>query len=139
MNQWFWLEYHKKGDLVSPSLGTDTHLIRPSEMSEQLAQHHHLVPFRQWINLTHESNYIHGPFDFATVNGKKTRDRVSTDDWNVLHAHHNMFNNDPPNLELPTYSVHVDQGVRTVFGDERVAKTLILIAEENSKNGERVI
>jgi hypothetical protein len=137
-NQRFWLEYHKRGDLINPSLDTDTHLIRPSDTSEQLAARHKLVPFRQWVNLTHECNYIHGPFEFATINGRKTRDRVASDDWKVLIEHKDLYSNEPPSMELPTYSVHIDCGVHVSFVDETIAKTMLLVAAENSAHGERV-
>jgi hypothetical protein len=43
-----------------------------------------LVPFRRWLNLTYSDTYLHSPFDFATVNGRKTRDRISQANWDVL-------------------------------------------------------
>jgi hypothetical protein len=138
-NQRFWLEYHKRGDLINPSLDIDTHLIRPSDTSEQLAARHQLVPFRQWVNLTHECIYIHGPFEFATINGRKTRDRVASDDWNVLIEHKDLYSNNPPSMELPTYSVHIDRGVHISFVDKTISKTMLLVAEEHSKHGERVL
>ena len=50
------------------------HLIRPSPESSQYAIAEGLAPFRQWIRLTNVSTYIDGPFDFAVVNNRTTRD-----------------------------------------------------------------
>jgi hypothetical protein len=36
-NLHLWLQYHLRGDLQQPSAQSDTHLIRPSNTSEQLA------------------------------------------------------------------------------------------------------
>ena len=50
-------------------------LIRPScSTYETYALQHDLVPFRQWVNLSHVSSYVHGPFEFANVNGHCTCD-----------------------------------------------------------------
>jgi len=72
INTCFWLQYHTLGELQSPLSTTDTYLIRPSDSSEDYATRHKLLPFRKWVNLTHHDTFIHGPFDFATVNGRKT-------------------------------------------------------------------
>ena len=111
VNQRFWLQYHSSGDIINPSELAMTHLVRPSDTSEALALRKGLVPFRLWMNLTHESTYIHGPFEFATMNSRKTRDRISLDDWKILASHKEQYDNDAPRDDLPTYSVHVDHGV----------------------------
>ena len=104
-----------------------THLIRPSDTSETLAARKGLIAFRQWANLTHEATFLHGPFDFATLNGRKSRDRVSNDNWNILASLSSQYDNPPPTFDLPTYSVHVDPGVYCavhrpdVFSQLRVA------------------
>jgi hypothetical protein len=138
-NQRYWLQYHTKGDLLSPSITSDMHLIRPSDTLEALAARHHFMPFRQWITLTYESVYIHGPFEFAMINGRRSRDRVSLDDWTILHGNKHLYTNLPPSLVLPTYSVHCDQGVHIAFESQSVSETLLSVATETSNNGERVI
>ena len=59
-------------------------LIRPSANSESYAEAEGLRPFSQWIRLINADTYIAGPFDFAEVNGRKTRDRISRDQWLIL-------------------------------------------------------
>ena len=53
---------------------------------------------KQWVTLTHTSTYIHGPFDFASVRNRKTRDRISADDWTVLYNHRTMYKKPPSKI-----------------------------------------
>jgi hypothetical protein len=116
-NQRYWLQYHHKGDITTPTSSTVTHLIRPSDTSEDLACKQHLIPFRRWVNLTHTDTYVHGPFNFATVNGRRSRDQVSRVDWTVLSSHSAYIINPIPKTDLPSYSIHIDLGVHTTFCD----------------------
>ena len=34
---------------------------------------HKLLPFRKFINLTHSDTFIHGPFDFSTINNRRRK------------------------------------------------------------------
>ncbi|KAL3794570.1 hypothetical protein HJC23_008026 [Cyclotella cryptica] len=106
---------------------SETHLIRPSESSEQLALRHNLSPLRQWVTLTHEAVYIHGPFDFASISGRKSRDRVDAARWSVLAQQKVMYSNLPPRLELPTYSVHADRGIHLTIREGRAAELLLSV------------
>jgi hypothetical protein len=67
VNQRYWIQYHGREDITCPDLSTDTHLIRPSEMSDDYALHHNLCPFRKWLNITNLDTFIHGPFEIASV------------------------------------------------------------------------
>ncbi len=82
-------------------------------MSKERAIRHHLLPIHCWVNLTHVNTFIHGPFDFTTVNGRKTRDCVGQEAWDALTAKTLMFCNPIPRFDLPSYSIHVDRGVHT--------------------------
>jgi hypothetical protein len=93
----------------------DAHLLTPSNSSEERAAKHNLRLIRAWVNLTHGDTYIHGPFDFATIWGRKSRDRVSQECWDVLASKKSMFTNKVPRFDIPTYSIHMDRGVHTVF------------------------
>jgi hypothetical protein len=84
VNQQLWLCYHSRADLMGPCSSYDTHLIRPTDTSKAYALRHHLLPFCQYVNLTHSDTYIHGPFNFATFGGCKSRDRVEGNDWSIL-------------------------------------------------------
>jgi hypothetical protein len=112
-NEQFWLQYCNH---TAPTFGTmDTHLITPSDTSEKRALYQHLVPVRCWVNLTHSDIFIHGPFNFATIRGCKTRDRFDQDAWNGLSSKSSMFVKKVPHFDLPTYSIHLDRSVHSIF------------------------
>ena len=123
INQGYWLQYHKASDIITPTLAT-AHFIKPTDISEQLAARHKLVPFRRWVNLTHESTYIHGPFEWATDRGRKTQDCVSLEEWNTLSNHVGMFSNNLPKLNIPTFSIHVDNGIHSTFCSDDIYNTI---------------
>ena len=132
INQRFWLQYHTDSELLSPLSTTDTHLIRPSDTSVDYANRHKLTAFRKWVNLTHHDTFIHGPFDFSSINGRKTRDRVSQQDWDVLKSHCHMFHNPLPRFDVPSYSIHVDRGAHVLIHDAAITCQLILTASHAS-------
>jgi hypothetical protein len=92
-NQQYWLQYHSLGNLATPTLTTTMHLIHPSDTLEALAFKQKLVPFHQWLNLTHSDTYLHGPFKFATVNGQKTLYRIAQPNWDILSHQTTRFQN----------------------------------------------
>ncbi|KAL3762115.1 hypothetical protein ACHAWU_001566 [Discostella pseudostelligera] len=109
-NQRYWLHYHQIDTPTAPSLTPlDSHLIKPSDSSVAYATRHHLVPCRRFVNISHQDTYICGPFDFAIINGRKSRDRIAQEQWDILAAHSSMFTNAIPSTTLPSYSIHVDQ------------------------------
>ena len=132
INQRFWLQYHHRNDITNPTVGSDTHLVRPSPTSAQYAEHHQLQPLRKWINITHHDTFIHGPFNFATVNGRKSRDRIADSDWHILRQHSDMFQNPIPSLDVPTYSIHVDRGAHTQIHDRHHCQSLLFDASKAS-------
>ena len=109
INQRYWLEYHPTQEVAAPYRDRCAHLIRPSSQSEAYAIAEGLRPFRQWVRLTNADTYIIGPFDFAVVNGRKTRDRISLDKWEALSKFTHLFSNEIPDLSLPDYSIHCGQ------------------------------
>ncbi len=115
INKRFWLQYHDRDDTLLGSTTANTHLIRPSDTSKSYASRHNLIPYRKYINLIHLDTYIHGPFEFATINHRKSRDRICQSDWDVLKSHCDLFHNPLPSFDVPTYSVHVDAGAHTTF------------------------
>ena len=70
----FWIQYHNGDDLSGPCSSSDKHLICPSDTSTAYAKCNKLLPFHRFLNLTHTDTYIHGPFNIATINGRKSRD-----------------------------------------------------------------
>ena len=93
----------------NPHRQQSTHLIRPSAASSAYALAEGLLPFRQWVRLTNADTYISGPFDFATINNRKSRDRISTHHWTILGKYTDYFSNNVPDISLPEYSIHYSQ------------------------------
>jgi hypothetical protein len=135
VNKRYWLQYHTIEDIDSPTSSSFTHLLRPSDTSEQYAKRKGLFPFRQWVNLTHESVFIHGPFDFATINGRHTRDRISLDDWSILIQNASLYSNPPPKLSLPTYTIHVNRGIHSITHSPDCC-SILLSASQSQTNGD---
>ncbi len=69
--------YHPMCNIATPTSVTTTHFISPSVTSEAHAFKCKLVPFCQWLNLTHMDTCIHGLFVFTTANGHKAQDCIS--------------------------------------------------------------
>ena len=126
INQRFWLQYHTFNPLSTQMLTSDAHLIRPSESSEEYAKRHHLVSCRCWLNVTHHDTYIHGPFEFATVRNRKTRDRISQSDWTILSDHTSMFTNPLPLFDIPSFSLHADHNFHIIRPTVTIAHATIL-------------
>jgi hypothetical protein len=139
VNQDYWLQFHGCEDIAHPSLSTDTHLDQPSDTLDAYAKRHNLLPYWKWLNITHLDTYIHGPFEFATVHGRKTRNRISQDEWDILRKHSSMFQNPLPTFDVPTYSIHVNQGAHVSYHDKALNDTLCFDASQmsGSRLGER--
>eukprot|EP00956_Cyclotella_meneghiniana_P020964 scaffold37640_cov83-Cyclotella_meneghiniana.AAC.3 len=137
-NQRYWLQYHSISNIVNPSDTSRTHLIRPTDTSEHYALSKKLAPLRLWVTLTHESTYIHGPFDFTTIRGRRSRDRISADDWKVLHSKRSMYDNNPPDLDLPTFSIHIDRGSHVSFHSASHCTDIRHINEQLRRANDRI-
>ena len=75
----------KKAAVRHSDQSTSYHLIKLSRTSQGAACARGLYPYRQWIFLTHNDVYVHGPFDFQLcLHGVQSRDRVGEDNWIVL-------------------------------------------------------
>jgi hypothetical protein len=87
INQQYWLQLYSISDMAFPHLTTKTHLVGLTDTSDRHTTHHKLMPFRKWLNICHMDTYIYGPFDFASLCGRKIWDCVAQTDWDVLHCH----------------------------------------------------
>jgi hypothetical protein len=74
----FWVEYHRSNS--HKTLSTAYHILQPSQFSEKIALDKNLVSYREWIQLSDPSILLHGPFNFATIHDRKTRDRIAETD-----------------------------------------------------------
>ena len=84
--------------------------------------------------MSHLDTFIHGPFDFALIRGRKSRDRISQDDWDILGRHTSMFNNPLPRFDVPTYSIHVDRGAHVTYHDKALCDLLLFEAPRTSNS-----
>jgi hypothetical protein len=134
VNQRYWIQFPGWEDITHPSLSTETHLLRPSDTSNDYAQRQNLLSFQKWLNITHFDTYIHGPFEFATVHGRKTCDRISQDDWDVLRKHSSMFQNPLPTFNVPTYLVHDNQGAHVKYHNKALTDILCFEASQTSES-----
>ena len=122
-NQRYWLDYHHGPSTIRSDHAKIYHLIQPTTDSDRYAIANGLIPYRQWVYLHQKEIFIHGPFDFQVMpNGRKSRDRVSSDDWQVLHNCCDMFENTPPPHDLHNYcSVHCSSLFHTSLTGLRVS------------------
>jgi hypothetical protein len=120
-NQRFWPEYHELQGRFA--VNHTYHLVKPSPNVSQYIRQKNLVNFSQWIYLS-ASTIIHGPFDFAVINGRATHDRISLVDWNILFQHRKTYQNQPPRLNQPSYaySYHVNTQYHMIHHDESVSQ-----------------
>ena len=73
--------------------------------------------------------FIHGPFNFATINKRKSRDRISQTKWDILKSHCHLYHNPLLHFDVPTYSVHVNAGAHTTFFCAILASALSPLAQ----------
>jgi hypothetical protein len=114
VNNRFWIQYHSQDNIFGPTSLAHTHFIWPSHTSEAYTIQHNLLPFQKYLNLTHTITFIHGAFDFATIHGRKSRDKIPQSAWDILKSHSDMFHNPIPHFDVPTVSIHVDHGACTL-------------------------
>ena len=90
----FWIEYHKV--LTPKHLHTQYHIIQPSDISPKIADNQNLIPYREWINIKDQSILINGPFNFSTLNQRKTRDKIDIREWQILQQSYQLYDNEKP-------------------------------------------
>ena len=117
----FWTEYHK---LHNPKrIHTNFEIIKPSDITQRIAKEQGLVPYREWTNLKDSSILLHGPFDFAVINGRKTRDKIDIKDWKSLANQSGNYDNQPPSLNYSSiHHIQWNEADQYEFSDENVAK-----------------
>jgi hypothetical protein len=114
INQRYWLQYHNLLDIQSLHSTSETNLIQPSDSSASYATRQMLVSFCKWLNISHLDTFIHRPFVFASIQGRKSRDRLAQEDWDQLKRHSTMFGNQIPTFDVPSYSIHVHRSTHEV-------------------------
>ncbi len=106
------------------------HLIRPTTMLDATT----FCLFWKWLIIIHLDTYIHNPFKFASVCGRKMGDRISQKDWNILQQHVSMFQNSMPKFDVPTFLIHVDRGAHVTYHNQAHNDILFLEASQTSNS-----
>ena len=73
-------------------------LIQPTQFFHIEQRQKFFLPFTQWYNIQDPNSIIYGPFDFATIFLRKTRDLIKKEDWIWLISGSTQYDNDPPNI-----------------------------------------
>ena len=101
--------------------GDNFHIIKPTESTHSYVKQKHLIPFREWIYIHHKDTFLHGPFDFATINGQKTKDHISSQDWSTLSQIKQKYDNSAPVTNLiSTNAFHINTQYHTVHKDHAI-------------------
>ena len=132
INQRYWLEYHPIAANPDPLCHCTTHLLSPSTESPTYADTQGLCPFRQWARLPNSDTFIHGPVNFATVNNRKSRDRIFQENWTTLHSFGHLFTNQASSIDLPEYSIHFGHFHTTYVSDAHAARVTAILATPSS-------
>jgi hypothetical protein len=130
----FWIQYHCQDNIFGPMSLAHTHFIWPSDTSKAYANQINLLLYWKYLNLAHTDTFIHGPFDFATIHGRKSWDRIPQSAWNILKSHSDMFHNPIPRFDVPTYSIHVDCGAHTLSFCAFQANDLVQSAKRDDQS-----
>jgi len=115
------LTYFTQTRLVKPILSS----LQPHPASRDFASWNKFVSARQFVHLLHEDTFIHGPFNFATITNRKTRNRIAMTDGKILESYKHLVKNEVPPFEVPAYSVHVDAGIHLCFHNSHNADMLM--------------
>jgi hypothetical protein len=117
----FWLEYYRYN--AHKTILTRYRIVQPSQFSERTAMNKDLVPYREWINLSDPTVSLLGPFDYATINNRKTRDRVPGPQWSQLQAQKTKFDNGAPVFRNRAMMIDISQPVHeTITTNIEVAR-----------------
>jgi hypothetical protein len=105
----------------------DYHIIQPSQYSKGTAKSKQLVPYREWIHIDGNAIAmqgplaIHGPFNFAKLKNRQTRDRVSAKDWLILSELQSLYQNQAPAITKRIMHVDITKPIyEQVRGDQEV-------------------
>ena len=70
--------------------------------------------------------FLLGPFNFATINGRKTRDRIAREHWQLLLDRRGRYDNKPPRLEshLQGITCYIDTPYHSEYFDETIESSI---------------
>jgi hypothetical protein len=123
-NRRFWKQYHY--DDSCRVVSHKHHLVKPDKNELNYCKELNLLPFKEWINIHDPNIFISGPFNFATIQGRKTRDRIPYAQWDILRSVKHTFDNETPpiNETLNGYVCHVDTPYHSEYESESIKASI---------------
>ena len=130
-NQRYWKQYHKFQHMKS--ISHQYHLVSPSKNEHSYCKKHSLVAHQEWTQLYDRATFILGPFDFARIRGRHTKDRVPSSIWTQLHSMNLKTDNNLPSVinALCGYICHVDTPFHSVHSSKSVTATINAVLLNN--------
>ena len=114
----YWKEYHKR--LGTYQLHEQFHLVKPNINETESCRTNNLIPYAEWIYLNNMKTIICGPFEFATIDKLKTKDRISETQINDIIKAKDKYDNDPSLLCSRAMSIHLDTSYYSTHSNENV-------------------
>lgn len=72
-------------------------------------------------SVTRYNTFIHGPFNFAVINGRQTRDRIDSQDWTQLKVAQSKYDDAPPDLDKRVFTgVQFSRSFHSSYSDPLV-------------------
>jgi hypothetical protein len=123
-NRRFWKQYHY--DDLRYAMSKKYHLVKPDKNEENYCKQSGLLPYSEWINIHDPDVYLVGPFNFATIQGRKTQDRISYDQWKQLQSLKSNFDNDVPFIHetLNGYVCHLDTPYHSEYESDSITASI---------------
>ena len=118
INKRYWKEYHQR--LGTYQLHEQFHLVKPDRNEHTFCKAKNLVPYAEWIYLNNTKTIICGPFEFATIDERKTKDRISEKQINAIIKAKDKYDNDPPVLCSRAMSIHLDTSYYSTHSNKNV-------------------
>ena len=123
-NRRFWKQYHY--DNSRHIISHRHHLVKPNKDEENYCNKSGLRAYTEWINIHDSEVFLLGPFNFAHIQGRKTRDRVAHIQWKILHSLKCNFENEVPPLHetLNGYVCHLDTPYHSEYESKSITATV---------------
>ena len=84
-----------------------------------------MTPYRDWINLFDDDVFLLGPFDFASFNGRRSKDRIDASLWASLSEQTSKFENTVPSWSTSEHLVYyVDTQHHSSHSNESISQSI---------------
>ena len=123
-NRRFWKQYHY--DNSRHIISHQYNLVKPSKNEDSYCTNAGLQAYQEWINIHDSEVYLHGPFNFAHIQGRQTKDRISESDWRKMYSIQCNTDNNLPPLQntLCGYICHLDTPYHSEYESKSISATI---------------